>query len=104
MFDEYDKALEIQLSKSKEETALQRELRLQLNDGKKAVTALLNMRTLAKTSQQKRELTAEAVRIAQHSVAAYQTKQINRYGWAELRKGLVKQRDIAKARDKIAQE
>lgn len=68
------------------ETEEERQLRLQLLDGKKTVTAILNLRSLVKTNQDKRRLSKEAGKLAKEVVQDYRSKNLRWSDWQRKRK------------------
>ena len=78
MYDSLEEAQRKQRSRRQEETQLERHLRLQLLDAQKAVSSLLYVRQYARTTEERRRLTKEAVEIAKAAVTAHKAGTIQR--------------------------
>lgn len=94
VFDAYEEAEKRQFSTRKPETEDERQLRLQLLDGKKALTAILNMKNVAKTSEEKRELNAFAVQLSKQVLQDYRNQNYDREYWRGERRYLVEEAEL----------
>ena len=79
LFDAVEHAAKIYNSrKRKAETPYQKELRLQLDDARGAAMALLNMRSLLKTVEEKRDFTKKAVEISRRATKEYWDRNVTK--------------------------
>ncbi len=86
LYEVLETATQRQRSTRQPETPRERQLRLQLTDAQRAVTALLFVRQYTPESSQRRRLTAEAADIAQSAVSAYQAGELRRGRFAAQRR------------------
>src|SRR5690606_320711 len=93
MYEVLEEAIKRQRSARDPETAVERQLRLQLTDAQRAVTALLQIRQYTPDSSRRRQITRFAATIAKEAVADYEAGRLNREKFATLRRGVQAQRD-----------
>lgn len=93
MYEVLEEAIKRQRSARDPETAVERQLRLQLTDAQRAVTALLQIRQYTPDSSRRRQITRFAATIAKEAVADYESGRLNREKFATLRRGVQTQRD-----------
>jgi hypothetical protein len=78
LYELREEARAVNISKKVEETDRQRELRLQLEDASKEVSAYLGARSAAQTTEKKRELTQLAVDASQRAIEMYENDKVFR--------------------------
>jgi len=99
MYNVLEDAQHQQRSRRHTETDLERQLRLQLTDAQKAVSALLYVRQYTSNTVERRQLTQEAAEIAQTSVVAYRVGGLRRELFARRRRRLERLARQVKARE-----